>query len=106
MRTSNCPICSAASQSELFSDNGKNLYEVGCPRCGKYFITDYARDHIEGALQSDNRGIEQYRSMGDDLSNNPTLTLYVEVAEMDRDIMVLFAHRDWRGASSLNHSLA
>jgi hypothetical protein len=53
---------------------------VICHRCGKYEITDPAKDNIERAFQLDQRGIAHYHSTQDDEGLNPTIALFKEVA--------------------------
>jgi hypothetical protein len=79
-----CPICNSSSELGLTSKDPFGAYEVKCPRCGGYSITDYAKDAIEKALQLDERSIAQYQSMGD-VPDNSVLRLYVEVAKKAAD---------------------
>ena len=77
-RTDKCPICLSTSELELFSDDNELLYDIRCQRCAKYFINDFAKDHLERALQLNDQGIKQYLSMED---NDPNIVLYIEVAK-------------------------
>lgn len=80
MQNGDWPICKSPSQLDLLGTDPLGTYAVRCPRCGGYFIKDYAKDAIEGALQLDKRGIDTYLSM-DDVSDNPALRLHIEVAK-------------------------
>jgi hypothetical protein len=80
MPASNCPICDLPSQLDLFSSGGLDFCEVRCRRCGKYVITDFAKDVIERALQLDSTGIAQHLSMGGPSGYNSQTALCIEVA--------------------------
>jgi hypothetical protein len=81
MRTGECPICNSPSQLDQLD---LDVYEIRCPRCGDYFINDYAKDTIEAGLQLDKRSIDTYLSMGD-VSDNPVVRLHIEVAKKAAD---------------------
>jgi hypothetical protein len=80
MPAGNCPICDSPSQLDLFSSGGLDFCDVRCRRCGKYVITDFAKDVIERALRLDSTGIAQHLSMGDPSGYNSQTALCIEVA--------------------------
>jgi hypothetical protein len=73
-----CPICNSTSEIDLFSDDDQFIYDIRCPRCAKYFITDFAKDRAQVAFQLDDAGIKQYLSMD---GSDPNIVLYIEVAK-------------------------
>jgi hypothetical protein len=84
MQNGDCSICNSPSQLDLLGNDPLGAYEVKCPRCGDYFISDYAKDAIEKALQLDKRSIATHLSMGD-VPDNSVLRLYIEVAKKAAD---------------------
>jgi len=87
MRIEDCVVCKSSSFADnAHDDNDISLHYFVCPRCGKYFITDFAKDTIEGAWGLDERGIAHYLSSNDDALDPKSQTaLYVEVAKKAAD---------------------
>ena len=80
MRAATSPICNSPSRLEDFFVENNHFCRVNCRRCDTYIITDYAKDLIESALNLDDAGVAQYLSMKGEADSNPTIALFVEVA--------------------------
>ncbi|MGA8586490.1 MAG: hypothetical protein WB715_22125 [Roseiarcus sp.] len=77
MKLTICEICNSASESETFVEGNVFYDHVICSRCGKYFITDVAKDAIQAALQMDSASIKHYLQMPSDDSR---IGVFIEVA--------------------------
>lgn len=68
-----CPICNASSNLRPIQHKETDCYVIDCPRCGNYIISDYAKDHLEKALEMNKAALEYY-------AHNPSNQLFTEVA--------------------------
>jgi hypothetical protein len=81
MQVGKCPICDSPCNFERFSEEDHILNDVGCRRCGQYYITDYATEYIERAFNLDKHGIDVYLSQQHGVNLDSTTALFVEVAK-------------------------